>query len=189
MIQFKRKKVIWLTTTALFVAMIIGVQAAGAALGQFVAGPLVNLMLILSVVTGGPASGLMAALLSPVFAKLLGIGPLWGIVPFIMAGNAALVLVWHAGGKLRFNRHAARVITLVAAAVCKFAVLYIGVARVAVPLILALPEPQATVVSNMFALPQLFTALAGGALAMGVLPVIERIRGTPVTPLASSAPS
>jgi len=174
--------VLRLTMTAIFIALLIAVQAAAAPLGQFVVGPLVNLILIVSVMTCGFVPGLTAAVLSNVFAKLLGIGPLWMIVPFVMAGNAALVLVWHAVGSLTFGgyqgkaKQIARAAALVLGAACKFAVLYIGVARIAVPLLLRLPEPQASVVSNMFSLPQLFTALMGGALAMAVLPAVERIR-------------
>lgn len=173
----KRKPILWLTTTALFIALLIGSQAAGAAsLGQFIAGPLNNLIMIVAVMTMGPASGLTAALLSPVFAKLLGIGPLWAIVPFIMAGNAVLVMVWHWMRKIPWkSKHAVRAVSLAAAAVCKFAVLYVGIVRVAVPFLLQLPAKQAETISGMFSLPQLLTAAAGGALAMAVLPLIEKV--------------
>jgi hypothetical protein len=173
----KNKGVLWITTTALFIALLIAAQAAGSAsLGQFIAGPLTNLILIVSAMTGGLASGLTAALVSPVFAKLLGIGPLWEIVPFIMAGNAVLVLVWRLIGKRTFaNRHIVRAIALVTAAACKPAVLYLGILRIAVPFLLHLPARQAAAVSAMFSLPQVFTALAGGALAMAVLPLIEKV--------------
>jgi hypothetical protein len=127
--------------------------------------------------TSGLASGLTVAAVSPVFAKLLGIGPLWPIVPFILAGNAALVLVWHLVGKREFaHKHVVRAAALVLAAVAKFALLYLGIAKLAVPFFLQLPEPQASAVSRMFAWPQLLTALAGGALAMAVLPAIGKIR-------------
>jgi len=176
----KLSGVLRLTMTAIFIALLIAAQAAAAPLGQFVVGPLVNLILIVAMMTCGPAPGLTVALLSNVFAKLLGIGPLWTIVPFVMAGNAALVLVWYAAGKMQgkglfSSKHILRAAALVLAAACKFAVLYIGVAKIAVPLLLRLPEPQASVISNMFSLPQLFTALMGGALAMAVLPAIERV--------------
>jgi len=173
----KRRGVLRLTTTAIFIALLIGIQAAAAPLGQPVAGSLVNLLLIVCVMICGPAAGLTAALLSPVFARVLGIGPLWALVPFIMAGNAVLVLVWHGVCRVKFiNKHIARAAALVLAAACKFGVLYAGIVRVAVPLLLRLPAPQAAVISNMFALPQLFTALIGGALALAVLPMVQRIR-------------
>ena len=171
------KNILRLTTTAVLVALLIGIQAAAGALGQLAVGSLVNLVLVMSVMIGGLASGLAAALLSPVFARLLGIGPLWALVPFIMAGNAALILVWHFVAKRDFaGRHIVRATALALAAVCKFAVLYLGIVRIAAPFLLRLPAPQTAMISNMFALPQLLTALIGGALAMAVLPVAEKVR-------------
>ena len=173
----KNKSVLWITTTAVFVALLIGVQFATAPLSQFVTGPLVNLILIISVMTCGFASGLTVAFISPVFAKLLGIGPLWPIIPFIMAGNIVLILVWHTIGKMKFaNKYVVRIVALIAAAVCKFAVLYIGIVQVAIPLFLNLPDAQRAVISGMFSFPQLITALIGGVLATAILPVLEKIR-------------
>ena len=169
------KKTVWITSTAVLIALLIGMQVFTAQFGQFVTGSLVNLILIISVMTCGPASGLTVAVFSPFFAKLLGIGPLWTIVPFIAIGNVVLVLVWHFLGNMRFaNVHIVRVIALIAAAVCKFLTLYIGVARITVPLFLNLPEPQAAAISSIFALPQLITASIGGALALVIIPVLTR---------------
>ena len=172
----KNKKALWLTQTAVFMALLIGAQAATASFGQLVTGSIVNFILIMSAMSCGLASGLVVALASNVFAKLIGIGPLWSIIPFVMAGNAALVSVWHIVGKTKFlNVHIARVAALVIAAVCKFFVLYLGIVKIAIPLFLNLPEAQAKVVSNLFSLPQLLTASIGGTLALAILPVIEKV--------------
>ena len=172
----KKKSVLWLTQTAVFIALLIGGQAATASFGQLVTGSIVNFILIMSVMSCGLASGLSVALVSNVFAKLLGIGPLWSIIPFVMAGNAVLVLIWHTVGKMKLaNVYVSRVAALVIAAVGKFATLYLGIVRLAVPLLLKLPEAQAAVVSNLFSIPQLFTASIGGALALAILPVVEKV--------------
>ena len=63
---------------------------------------------------------------------------------------------------------------MICAAVGKFLVLYIGIVRIAVPMLLGLPEKQAAVMSNMFSIPQLFTAIAGGALAVIILPILQK---------------
>jgi hypothetical protein len=173
----KNKGALWITTTAVFIALLIGVQLATAPLSQFVTGPLVNMILIVSVMTCGLSSGMTVAFLSPVFAKLLGIGPLWTIIPFIMIGNIVLVLIWHTVSRMSFNNeYLARIVTLITAAVSKFLVLYFGIVKIMIPLFLNLPEKQAAVISNIFSIPQLFTAFIGGALAIGILPVIEKIR-------------
>jgi hypothetical protein len=166
----KNKTVEWITLTAVFIALLVALQAAAAPLGQFLVGPLNNMVFILATLTGGLASGLAAAALSPVAATLLGIGPLWPLVPFIILGNMTIVAVWYV---LRRRR----LIALFAGAAAKFIVLYAGIVLVAVPLILRLPQPQASVVSAMFSWPQLLTALAGGGLALALLPVVEKIRG------------
>ncbi|MCL2158476.1 MAG: hypothetical protein FWH48_03620 [Oscillospiraceae bacterium] len=172
----KNKGILWIAQTAIFVALLIGGQAATASFGQLVTGSWVNAMLIISVMTCGLASGLTVAALSPVFAKLFGIGPLWSIIFFIMAANAALVLTWHLIGNMKFaNVHLVRILALCAAAICKFLVLYIGIVQLAVPFLLNLPEPQAAAVSALFSLPQLITASIGGAIAIAILPAIEKI--------------
>jgi len=174
----KKIDALWITTTAIFIAMLIGAQVVTAGLGQLVTGSLVNLVLAVSVMTCKLSSGMTVAVLSPVFASAIGIGPqLWPIVPFIMMGNAIYVLAWGIIGNLKFEKkQIARIAALAAAAVCKFMTLYFGVVRIAVPLLMDLPEQQAGVISTMFALPQLLTATIGGMLALAILPVIEKIR-------------
>ena len=169
-------KVYWITSTAIFIAMLVVAQTITSALGnQLVTGSVNNLLMIVTVMTLGLASGLTVAVVSPVLAKLLGIGPLWSLIPFIIAGNLTLIMIWHfICNRKTGNGHAARIIALICAAVGKFLVLYIGIVRIAVPMLLGLPEKQAAVLSNMFSIPQLFTALIGGALAVVILPVLQK---------------
>ncbi len=170
-----REKTLWITRTGIFVALLVVMQAVTAPLGNtIVTGTLVNALLAVSVMTCGVMSGATVAVVSPIMAKLVGIGPLWGIIPFIALGNIVLVLVWHfLGSRSQGNPYAAGLFAAGAAAVAKFLVLYLGIVRVAVPLLLRLPEPQASVVSHMFSLPQLVTALLGGLTA---LPVVRALR-------------
>jgi hypothetical protein len=169
------KKTLWITTTGILVALTIVLQAVTAVMGQLVTGSLVNLILIVAVMLCGLPSGIIVGLITPVVAKFLGIGPLWSIVPFIILGNAVIVTVWHFTSKMSFaNKYVVRCAAAIAGAVCKFVTLYIGIVRFAVPFLLELPEPQANVVSTMFSVPQLFTALIGGSVAVLILPVLEK---------------
>ena len=69
-------------------------------------------------------------------------------------------------------------IALAAAATAKFLALYLGIVQIAVPFLLRLPAPQAAVISNMFSIPQLLTALLGGGIALLVLtPLKKAIQG------------
>lgn len=174
------ERVLWITRTAIFIALLILAQTFSKPLGQYVTGSLVNLILIVSVMFGGLLSGVTVALLSPVFAFLLGIGPaLPPVLPFVMLGNLALVLVWHfvAGRGARQNKPLFMGVALVAGAVTKFLVLYLGIVQLVVGVLLQLPEQQAAVLSASFSFPQLVTALIGGVAAMLVLPLLQRALG------------
>jgi len=108
---------------------------------------------------------------------MIGIGPVWAVVPFIMLGNAAYVCVWRLIGGLNFsNAHVVRIIALAGAAITKFLVLYISLVKIALPYFLNLNEQQTARMIALFSLPQLITASIGGAVAVVVLPVIEKAR-------------
>lgn len=173
-----KRGLLWITRTAIFIALLIVSQAATAPLGNtIVTGSIVNLLLIVSVMTSGLASGLSVAVVSPIAAKFFGIGPaFWSLIPFIAAGNAVLVLLWYLiGNRNEQRRYVSYIIAMVTAAAAKFFVLYVGIAQIAVPVLLDLPEQQAKVISNMFSLPQMLTASIGGALAVLILPRLKKI--------------
>jgi len=173
------KKTLWVTETAICIALLVVLHAATAPLGnQLVTGSIVNLMLIISVMIGGYSSGLTVAVISPVVAKFLGLGPFWALIPFIAIGNAVLITMWHVIAKRNFGpKYLPYIVALVAAALTKFAVLYLGVGKVAVPFILGLPEPQASVISGMFSIPQIFTASIGGVIAILLVPALRKAIG------------
>lgn len=169
-------KTLWITRTAVFIALLVVLQAATTALGNtMITGSVVNMLLIVSVMTCGMISGITVAVISPIMAKIIGIGPLWSLIPFIVAGNITLVLIWHFIGNRHWgHKYSSRIAALVIAAVAKFLVLYFGIVKMAIPLFLGLPQPQASIISNMFSIPQLITALLGGAVALLVLTPLRR---------------
>jgi hypothetical protein len=64
---------------------------------------------------------------------------------------------------------------VVLAASAKFLTLYLAVVKVMIPLMGdALKAPQVQKFTAMFSLPQLFTALIGGTLALALSPVIRK---------------
>lgn len=171
-----KEKILWITHTAIFIALLIVLQATTATFGNvLITGTIVNLLLIISVMTCGFASGFSVAIVSPMIAKFLGIGPLWVLIPFIAAGNIMLIILWHfLGNRKKGHRYVAYITALITAATAKFLVLYIGIVQIAIPLFLDLPEQQATVISHMFSIPQLITALAGGIIAVMILPTLKK---------------
>lgn len=183
------KKTMWITRTGVLLALLLALQWATlgtkAFAGQYITGSLVNCVLAVSALTAGLSSGLVIALLSPVFAYLLGIAPQLVVVPAIMAGNCALVLVlWAVGrGDAPMWRKA---VAVVLAAVCKFVVLYLLVVQVicgvgasfllgqsffGAPVLL---QPMIQALPLTFSWPQLITALIGGVLGILVSKILTR---------------
>ena len=158
------KKTLWITRTAALTALLVVLQASTAALGStLVTGTVVNLLLIISVMTCGAASGLSVAVLSPVLAK------------FIAAGNLALAAVWLAVGSRRWGpRYAPQITALALAAAAKSLVLYLGVVKLALPLFSGLTAAQAAAIAHMFSAPQLVTAVLGGLLALPLLAPLKK---------------
>ena len=172
-----KQRILWITRTAVFIALLVVWQAASAPLGNtLITGSIVNLLLIVSVMTCGLASGLTVASVSSFMAKLLGIGPLWSLIPFMIAGNVTLVLLWHFIGNRNMGgkRYMAYITALIVAAISKFLVLYIGIVRIAIPILLGLPEQQAAAITSIFSVSQLFTASVGGALAFVLIPRLKK---------------
>lgn len=169
-----RFKVLWITQTAVFIAMMLVVQAYSKPLGQYVTGSAVNLILILSVMLGGLYSGMAVSVLSPVLAFLLGFGhalPL--ILPFVMLGNLSLVLVWYFI-TAKIPAKVSYFVALTAGAVVKTMVLYFGIVKIMVPL-LNLPDAQASLLSLSFSFPQLITAAIGGLISIMILPTLKSV--------------
>ena len=185
------KKTMWITRTGVLLALLLALQWATlgtkAFAGQYITGSLVNCVLAVSALTAGLSSGLVIALLSPIFAYLLGIAPQLVVVPAIMAGNCALVLVlWAVGrGDAPMWRKA---VAVVLAAVCKFVVLYLLVVQVicgvgasfllgqsffGAPVLL---QPMIQALPLTFSWPQLITALIGGTLGVLVSRILGRAK-------------
>lgn len=173
-----KSKALWVTRTAVMMALLITLQMITKSLGQIVTGSFVNAVLAVTVLVCGLGSGVTVALLSPAFAYLLGIAPQILTVPAIMIGNTVFVVLLHLiCGKTLWKSVAG----LLVAAVCKFAVLYVLVTHVicgvlAQPLLAqgVLKEPMLKMLPATFSFPQLLTALIGGAVALAIAPVLKK---------------
>ena len=176
-----RTRTLWVTRTAVFTALLLMGQFLTASFGnQYLTGSIVNLVLIVSVMTCGLATGLTVAVLSPIFSVVIGIGAAFPpLIPFQIAGNISIVLIWFLldrlskpdSGKVRKLFY---YIAPAVGAVVKFFVLYIGVVLIAVPYIFGLPEAQSVAMSIIFSYPQLITAFTGGVVAIIIIPPVRK---------------
>lgn len=165
-----------LCRTAIFLALLIAVQFVTRSMGQYVTGSLVNLILIASGLMCGLWGGLAVAVLSPICAFFIGIGPAFPqVVPAVALGNAVLVLLWVLIAGAKNAPIARQAIALVVAAVAKFLTLYLVIVKWLVPMVLTLNEKQMAVLSASFSFPQLITAVIGGVLAMLLVPPLRRV--------------
>ncbi len=176
-----RVSILWITETAVMLALLVVLQAVTKGFGQFVTGSCVNAVLALSALLSGVTSALVVAVLSPVLAFLLGIAPQAVTVPAIMAGNAVFVVVMRLIAGRRSKPVWTQVLAWLAAAGAKFGVLYTLVVGIicgmaADGLLEAglLKAPMLTKLPAMFAWPQLVTALIGGGVALMTISVLRK---------------
>ena len=175
-----RKRILWITQTALFIALLVSAQIFTQPFGQFVTGSSVNFILVAACIFIGLPAAIMVGVVSPVLAFAITGRPVFPVlIPFVMAGNTALVVAVHfifaksyvVTARFSFIRAGAAVVI---GAVLKFLVLWVGVVRVALPfLIPGILPPQVTALTLMFSWPQLVTALIGSGLAMIFAPLLR----------------
>lgn len=174
------KKVLWITETAVMLALLIALQAITKPMGQLVTGSFVNAVLAVTVLVAGLYSGITVAIISPVLAYLLGIAPQILTVPAIMVGNVVFVVLLHSSAG-KNNQIISRIIAWVCAAAAKFMALYLIVnyliCGVFSEWLLAsgmMKAPMLKALPATFSWPQLFTALIGGGVALLIAPVLRK---------------
>ncbi len=148
-----------LTKAAILLAIAMVFQLVK--LGQFFTGAGINTVLIIAASVCGPLWAAAIGTLTPFLALALGVQPpaMLPVLPFIVAGNIVYaVLYWLIQNKNRY-------LGVAAASLAKFALLY------AVVNFLITVKPPIKVALS---LPQLVTAVAGGAIALIVLKALEK---------------
>lgn len=175
------KRILWITKSAVMLALLVILQALTKPAGQLVTGSCVNACLAIAALVGGLWCGLTVAVISPVAAFLLGIAPQILTVPAIIAGNAVYVTLLYLLTDRRGKCIPRQVLAWIVAAVSKFVVLYMVVVKlicgVFADALLAqgvLKEPMLKALPATFSYPQLITALIGGAIALCIVPVLIR---------------
>lgn len=152
-----------LTRTAVFLAIALAIQALR--FPAQITGIAINAILFSAAMLIHPLAGLVIGLVTPWIAVVTGIMALAFMAPFIMAANAVLVLLfWVFKNKSLF-------VAVVSGALAKYA-FFILTTNILVGLIGKQLPPPALVI---FGLQQLFTAIAGGLLALVVFQTVAPI--------------
>lgn len=159
-----------LVMTGMMLALALVFQIGFRQFAQPLVGPLVNMVLILTVIYVGVPSGVLVGALTPLVAMILGIMGLPVLVPVIAVGNSLLVVMFETVnkwlGKFSWHMYAAFVV----AAIFKFIFLYTAV-RSLVPLVM--PKVPAPILAA-FGVSQLYTALIGGFMAIMIYLVLPK---------------
>ncbi len=158
----------FITRTGILLGLALIFQIGFRAFAQPLVGPLVNFVLLFSAITVGTTSGIIIGIITPLIAFFAGITPLMPVVPFIMLGNASLVISFNYVRK-RLSWYP-EYIGVVVAALVKFAVLAFSVRYL---VILFVPRVPPALIAAL-SLPQLYTALIGGILAIVLSKMVYR---------------
>ncbi len=165
------RKTLFLARLVALTALTLSIELIG--LPQPVTGPLVNLMLFLTIMVLNPVSAIALGCITPLVAVIRGQLPaiLLPMVPFIIIGNALLVFAFsftqralngvfhHPVSQTKSIPHW---LGIIAGSTGKFLWLYVS-AGLVLPLVFGKTLPANFVA--MMALPQWVTALIGGILA------------------------
>ena len=185
------KRILWITETAVMLALLLCLQWLGSwiptpLIKQLVTGTMVNCVLAVTALVAGRSSGITVALISPLFAYLLSISQVITSVPLIMAGNVCYVLLLSLILGKSMKPVWKQPVALATAAVTKFGVLYLLGVKLVGGLMFdtlngkmlageALMSQKVLMqLTNMFAWPQLVTALIGGAVSLLIVPVLRK---------------
>ena len=176
-----RKKLLWITETAVMLALLVALQAITKPMGQLVTGSCVNAVLAVTALVAGLSGGITVAVISPVLAYLLGIAPQILTVPAIMVGNTVFVVLLRLIAGRDSRKIGRQIAAWISAAAAKFAALYAIVVWVICGVfsqgLLAsgmMKPPMLKALPVTFSWPQLFTALIGGAVALLITPVLRK---------------
>jgi hypothetical protein len=124
---------------------------------------LVNMTLLIAAITVGPAQAVMIGCITPLMAFMLGIMPLPMLVPVVMLGNGALIIVFHYLSIKPLKRYL--FVSLLAGAFAKFAVMASMIRLVSQLFMPGIPVR----LIHAFSLPQFYTAMLGGVAALILL--------------------
>lgn len=169
-------KVKKLVRASLLLAIAIIVQILGKnipEINQFLVGPIVNAILILTTFVCGTWWGVGVGVLTPVIAWLVGQlpGPMAPFIPFIMIGNSLFVIFF---GILKNQQKWGKYIGLLFGSFIKFLFLSFSAAKLITIFNIGLPSKVASKLVIMMGIPQLVTALIGGVIALVLIELLTK---------------
>lgn len=168
----KKMNTIYIVRTGLLLALALIFQM-GIKIPTLV-GPLVNFVLIASTLTVGILSGVIIGCFTPLIALVVGVIPafLAPQIPFIIAGNAILVIIF--GITNNYIKKGGGYLGLALGSLLKFAVLAGSIRLIINFYSHSIPVKAIPGVIATFSVPQLYNAVIGGILAIIVVKLLPK---------------
>lgn len=165
-----------LIRTSLFLAVAIVFQIIGRnvpQINQFMVGPVVNAILLLTTFICGIFWGAAIGILTPLLALLVGqlAAPLGFFVPFIMIGNFIFVICF---GILMNKGKWGKYAGIAAGAILKFFFLSFASSKLIGMIGMNVPKKVLAKLMMAMSTPQLVTALIGGIIALVFIEILNR---------------
>ncbi|MGI6700972.1 MAG: hypothetical protein ACOX3U_00660 [Christensenellales bacterium] len=165
------RKSFYITRTAVFLALALAIQFtllklfAGNPVTTYIVGSLLNMIFFTAAVTIGLWSGVMIGVMTPIVAFLTGHLPFAVLIPFVIAANLVLVVIYYGGKVLFKDKLIPLTISGVIAGTVKFLFMFLA-AKFILPLISSIPAPAVTKLAAGWSIPQFVTAMIGLALSV-----------------------
>jgi len=156
------------------IIILIGSRFGGVTFNSFVVGPLVNGVIITTVLITDTKFGILVGICTPILAVLTGqlAAPMVPFSPFIMLGNATYALLF--GISYKYIKNYGSYAGIALGAVFKMIILLTSV-KYLVPLFgVNIPKPVLTKLSVMMSYPQIITAVSGGIVALIFYSIYKR---------------
>ncbi len=154
----------WIVRLAVLIAITIAFQMFR--FPQFITGPFVNMMLLLTVLVLGIWGGVALGLATPLIAFFVGIMSNFTVVPIIMVANVVFVVVF-ALFRMKSVTFFKSFAGMLLGSILKF-----GAFAFALAFVVQLPDK----VAQMLLFPQLLTAISGGVLALLVEKALQHTK-------------
>jgi hypothetical protein len=164
-----------LSKSALLLAIAIVFQLIGRTIpeiNQFLVGPIINAVLMLSVYICGVKWGVLTAVLTPILAWVVGqlAAPMAPFIPFIIIGNIIYVILFGAIKEKRYGIY----IGIILGSFAKFLFLSLSASYLVRLLKIGIPIKVLDKLVLSMGVPQLITALTGGIIAMVLIQILSK---------------
>lgn len=161
--------------TSILLATAIVIQFFGRnfpQINQFLVGPVINTILILTTIICGLKWGILTGLLTPVLALIVGqlSLPMAPFIPFIIMGNIIYVIVFKVFSNYKYGDY----IGILISSVFKYLFLSFSAKNVVKLIGLNLPNKILEKLAIMMSTPQLITALCGGIFAISLIAMLSK---------------